>query len=275
MNAILDNPKYVEDAYVYVGEQISEAAETAISLGANESQVARLRETLRAVNRQLKPFTISMTDTMILFITWDDVDEHIVRVSFNTDDSWEWDVRDNTNGNYTSFCGGPSFVYGDKKFYYIPTHVDKLIMIKDEFSKIYEPIINRWEYDVAWVTGKHDGMTAGYVYWKNRLHYARMLEETDYERDRIFGIYSLTDEQIIAAYKAHMEWKYIQHANVLRYLYKRSWVSRIWTKKYWIDWWKWRVVHKLVGSPDYDKIHKKQERIFKETHGEPIAYFKQ
>jgi hypothetical protein len=208
---------------------------------------------------KLKPFTIQVTQNRI-GVKWT-YDTGYVSVLFGPGDNWEWeahgkeDVKPTTEGGDASFdvtyshSGECSFVLKGEPYYYLPTKVEEMISLPDDFDGMYEPLLKKHEYDIVWVTNKYDGMLSGYLWKGKKLHYFDCIEETEFKRRRMFEVYELSWLECLNVWRRY-HWWHIALASEpmwkfywwIRKFNKRPTVERHWEAK---D--KFKRDHNVVG----------------------------
>lgn len=169
----------------------------------------------------LKPFVINRFGDSI-GVWWDHGDDHVWALFSPHTTDWEWSATTvQTDGNgedgntdyiatyrHRGQCSFTSSVTGEPH-YFFPDAVEQIVSTPDEFKQEYHPVLAPHEYTISWITNKYDGMLSGYCRYKNKLHYVTMVEETDYQRRRMYAIYELSSWERVAAYYQHAKWLFM------------------------------------------------------------------
>lgn len=249
-------------------ENIERVLEDAKAFGINEVLFSKIEGFLDDYWGSMKvhPFTFQQVNGWP-GIRWDIPTGYCSTLFDPESDIWTFDAKFTVpadakynSGMVTTFTytGGPSFhieqVDGTQKPYYVlPEEVDAKIKLPDTFFKQYEPLLCKHKARVIWETNRYDGMIEGYVEYNNNLYYAEMVEETDFERNRMFALYELSFLEKLAVAAAKMKWHLVINYKFLWNLHvradKRRWqkrsvdgVKRSLEKKQ-----QFRNEHKIVG----------------------------
>jgi len=216
--------------------------EEARILTSDASQLTHLETFLDNINERIKPCRVQFINSKI-GVRWD-CNSGYISVLFGSDNDWEW-VSESTNHygsnkHYTYndkywFSGGPSYVRTDNSVgYWLPTRVLDLIKVPDIFEETYEPMIEKHEREIVWVTSKYDGMLAGYCRYNGKLHLFEHVEETEFERNRMFAVFELSLLERTKVWMRYHVWHTILYNRVLWNLHTYKWRMSI----------KWRLFRK-------------------------------
>ena len=205
--------------------------EEAKALTSDTDQLARLETFLDNIHTRVKPCCVHLVDSKI-GVSWI-WDTGYVSVLFGDDQNWEWqgesakcygNNEDYLYFNTYSFGGGPSYMrdnYGP--IYWLPSDVLKLIEVPDTFEGTYEPIIEKRNYTVVWVTSKYDGMLAGYCQYNGKLHLFEHVEETEFARHRMFAVFELSLLERMRVWWRYHVWYTILYNRVLWNMHTYKW----------------------------------------------------
>lgn len=213
----------------------------------------------------LKPFVINRFGDGV-GVWWDHGDDHVWALFSPHTTDWEWSattVRTDGNGeggntDYTAayghkgMCSFTSSITGEPH-YFFPDDVERIVSTPDKFKQEYHPMLMSYEYNISWVTNKYDGMLSGYGMYQRRLHYIDMVEETDYQRRRMYAVYQLTPLEQLVAYLRHVKWTLTLNISWAWKLYtkwhrlKLKFKRRGTAEEYWAAKNKFRQTHKVVG----------------------------
>lgn len=186
---------------------IDKATEDAKSVGISGTLLTKIEDFLEDYYGMTKvyPFTFQQVKGWP-GIRWDIPTGYCSVLFSPDDDTWLFDAKftePNDNkyipGMTTTFFyrGQPSFTITqkdetEKPYYVLPDEIDKKIKLEDTFEKEYCPLINNQLVNVLWETNRYDGMISGYVEYSGRIFYADMVDETPFERNRMFALYELS-----------------------------------------------------------------------------------
>lgn len=201
-----------------------------------ESVAEFLWDSCGALN--LRPFDVQLVKDGDVQITWE-YDRTCVSVLFCADsEDWRWEARTvnrEADAEYPDADGGYSTIYSHRgpcsfrveavPYYVLPDEVDKLISVPDEYKGTYYPVLAKALYDIVWVTNRYDGMLSGYCRLGGKLHYFDNVEETVYQRNRMFAIYRLSWLERVGAWVRHHEWNCVVNTrwawNASMWFYRR------------------------------------------------------
>lgn len=156
-----------------------------------------------------------------LGVRWHDDTVDFVAI-FHGQGHWRYTVREPVDdGSFEmSFVGtGHLLEFDDDKHIWmmlLDERAEKTITLKDEFSQLYEPKIEMYSKNrdtknkviVQWTTNYYDGMLSGYCSYNGKLCYFDCVEETTYDRQRVFAMYKLRLIDIIKATFSHWTWRF-------------------------------------------------------------------
>lgn len=144
-----------------------------------------------------------------------------------------------------------SYIIRDTPHYFFPDDVEKIISTPDAFSKEYYPHLESYQYFVVWVTNKYDGMLSGYCRVNGKLHYFDCIEETYYQRKRMYAVYELSLYERLKVWMQYHKWHFVVNT---------SWARRIgmWLYRY----------NKHTTSEQYQK----NKQAFERAH-DIVGYF--
>lgn len=136
---------------------------------------------------------------------WFDLDDNgYCYILFGDDDTWEWKieayVRDNDGIVYKkemSHSGSRDILFDNKDGTTTPLFIFhdeplKLITLPDKFSKEWLPRLDKKAINIFWETDRYDGMLTGYGIYNNKIVFVKCIDETFFERDRMFAVYQLS-----------------------------------------------------------------------------------
>lgn len=204
----------------------------------------------------LRPFNVQQDIDGSIRIRWDYDLTHVNVLFFADCDDWHWDATTihqdtsmrhlDANNSYVcsySHHGMCSFRVKNTPYYALPDVVEQLISTSDEFKGLYHPLLKKHEYHVNWVTNRYDGMLSGYCSLKGKLHYFDNVEETPYQRKRMFAVYELSYFERIKAHIQHHQWNIV------------STTSWMWAIKMWI--------YRHTALPTSNAFHKSKQSFIK------------
>ena len=209
-------------------EQVVEDAKI---LTSDTNQLTHLESFLDNISDRVHPCRAQFIDSKI-GVRWD-CESGYISVLFGPDDTWEWisefinhygGNKDYTYNEKHSFGGGSSYMREDDfPVYWLPEEVLNLIKIPDTFEGTYEPIIEKYEREIVWVTSKYDGMLAGYCQYQGKLHLFEHVEETDFGRNRMFAMFKLSLLERVRVWWRYHVWHTILYNQLLWNMYTYKW----------------------------------------------------
>lgn len=250
-------------------DNIQQVINDAKNVGVQEPLLTYLDEFLESYwgMTKVKPFTFQLVNGNP-GVRWD-FEDGSLSVVFEPDNQWSYKlhhvaVNDRYNPNCETtitFRGGPSFTIDRENepnhpFYVLPDNVEKFVKLPDIVNEEqYQPMFKSHSVCVLWETNRYDGMISGYVWCKQHgICYAKMIAETEFERNRVFAIYKLSLFEKIAKTLAFKRWRLVMKNQLL---YK---------------WW-WRLTQARTPK-DWKKAVEKsieKETKFKQQH-EVVGY---
>lgn len=200
-----------------------------------------------------------------------------ISVIFDTDTTnWSWKAEA-TIDDYDSIQYKAYYEYSGKESwsfkvpeksetvygYCLPSDVEKLYQLPDNFSKNYTPLLNQKNGRVPkilWSVAYWDGPISGYCEFNSQLCYFDLVEETEFERHRMYAVYELSYREQINAWFEHLKWNLTLQTPFRRLIYFLRWkttnVVYHWysnlfhkrkTERYLKDKEAFRASHKLIG----------------------------
>lgn len=136
---------------------------------------------------------------------WFDLDDNgYCYILFGEDDTWEWKVEAYVRGKdeiaykkELSYSGSRDLLFENKDgtttaCFIFHDEAMKLITIPDEFTVIGQPRFKFKDLYIIWETGRYDGILSGYAIFRNEIVHINCVDETFFERQRLFAIYRLS-----------------------------------------------------------------------------------
>ena len=239
-------------------------------LTSDANQLKHLGSFLDAISSRVKPCRAQLINSKV-GVRWE-WDTGYVSVLFGSDDSWEWisesascfgGCKEYIFDKKYSFSGGSSYtsksirgpIYGP--IYWLPEEVLNLIKVPDTFEGTYEPMIEKHNYDVVWETSRYDGMLAGYCQYKGKLHLFEHVEETEFERHRMFAVFELPFLERITVWWRYHAWHTTLYNHVLWNMHTYVWRMGM----------RWNTFFKR-----HDKTYEERFAKLKKTH-KIVGYF--
>jgi len=236
-------------------EMIEQAENDLIAAGIDKKIVDDVYEGFLEHGHRFRPFKAQVVDGKpgIKF----DLENGYFSAVFNfSDGTWEWELNITALRNsdvepykLNASYAGPGYRYDSKEFtrhdgvivpaytkwwFFLPDEVLKHITLKDEFLTKYEPMFRQGSHGVRilWHTGYWDGPLSGYCeVYRHGMCYFDNVDESDFDRKRMYAIYKLSTQDQIKAWVSHYKWEFLVRTPYYQKLWKyREWRRQLWRK---------------------------------------------